>query len=245
MNLIILLRLLFAHFVGDFLCQPDRLNKGKRKELKGQKYHPLIYQAVHSLILAALSYLFVAEWNNWIIPSVIFVAHFVIDFIKSSWLKNNIYTFILDQFLHVAVIIILWAMLYCKLDHIAPIAYSALSNKYLLFILISYLLILKPTSILLKLFIERWTPTEHKFESLPNAGKWIGYLERVLILTFIISSNLTAVGFLLAAKSIFRFGELNKEKDIKLTEYVLIGTFASFTIAILIGLILRALLIRC
>ena len=31
------------------------------------------------------------------------------------------------------------------------------------------------------------------------------------------------------------YGELNKAQEIKTTEYVLIGTFASFTIAILIG----------
>lgn len=70
---------------------------------------------------------------------------------------------------------------------------------------------------------------------MPNAGKWIGYLERILILTFIFTHNIEGIGFLLAAKSVFRFGELNKAKDIKITEYVLIGTFASFTIAILIG----------
>ncbi len=51
-----------------------------------------------------------------------------------------------------------------------------------------------------------------------------------------------AVGFLLAAKSIFRFGELNKAKEIKVTEYVLIGTFASFTIAVVIGIILHKFL---
>lgn len=40
---------------------------------------------------------------------------------------------------------------------------------------------------------------------------------------------------LLAAKSVFRFGELSKPQDIKTTEYVLIGTLASFTVAILVG----------
>lgn len=72
-------------------------------------------------------------------------------------------------------------------------------------------------------------------KGLPNAGKWIGYLERILILTFVFTSNIEGVGFLLAAKSVFRFGELSKAKDIKTTEYVLIGTFTSFTIAILLG----------
>ena len=72
-------------------------------------------------------------------------------------------------------------------------------------------------------------------KGLPNAGKWIGYLERILILTFIFTGNIEGVGFLLAAKSVFRFGELNRAKDIKTTEYVLIGTFASFTISIMLG----------
>lgn len=76
---------------------------------------------------------------------------------------------------------------------------------------------------------------EESLQGLPNAGKWIGYLERVLILTFIYTGNVEGIGFLLAAKSVFRFGELNRAQDIKVTEYVLIGTFVSFTIAIIIG----------
>lgn len=107
--------------------------------------------------------------------------------------------------------------------------------------------ILAPTSIFIKSFIEfeGWIPRlplssessrrEEPLQGLPNAGKWIGYLERVLILTFIYTENIEGIGFLLAAKSVFRFGELNRTQDIKVTEYVLIGTFLSFTIAIVIG----------
>ena len=43
------------------------------------------------------------------------------------------------------------------------------------------------------------------------------------------------IGFLLAAKSIFRFGELTKPREVKITEYVMIGTFSSFAIAIILG----------
>ena len=120
--------------------------------------------------------------------------------------------------------------------------------------LTSYIAVLAPTSILIKSFIEfeGWipnkpsstkeqtqqdeqSPIEESLQGLPNAGKWIGFLERVLILTFIYTSNIEGIGFLLAANSVFRFGELNRTQDIKVTEYVLIGTFVSFTIAILIG----------
>ena len=56
-----------------------------------------------------------------------------------------------------------------------------------------------------------------------------------LILTFMLVGCMEGIGFLLAAKSVFRFGELTKAKEVKITEYVLIGTLSSFTIAILIG----------
>lgn len=109
-------------------------------------------------------------------------------------------------------------------------------------ILTVYLLILKPTSLLLALFTRQWREPGMNSTSLQNAGQWIGYLERCLILTFILVGFNEAIGFLLAAKSIFRFGELSKGQEIKTTEYVLIGTLASFTIAILTGLVLRTFL---
>lgn len=95
---------------------------------------------------------------------------------------------------------------------------------------------LKPSSILLGLFLKQWTPPSFNSQSLPKARQRIGYIERILILTFVHVGSFEGVGFLLAAKSVFRFGELNKAKEIQTTEYVLIGTFASFTIAILIGI---------
>ena len=111
--------------------------------------------------------------------------------------------------------------------------------------LTSYIFILTPTSILIKLFLEyeQWNPVDPSLRGMPNAGKWIGYLERILILTFIYTGNIAGIGFLLAAKSVFRFGELNRAKDIRVTEYVMIGTFTSFTIAILLGFGVRYFII--
>ena len=86
-------------------------------------------------------------------------------------------------------------------------------------ILTVYLLILKPTSLLLALFTRQWRELGMNSTSLQNAGQWIGYLERCLILTFILVGFNEAIGFLLAAKSIFRFGELSKGQEIKTTEY--------------------------
>jgi hypothetical protein len=45
------------------------------------------------------------------------------------------------------------------------------------------------------------------------------------------------VGFLIAAKSVFRFGDLKESKDRKLTEYILVGTLVSFGLAIFTALV--------
>lgn len=98
-----------------------------------------------------------------------------------------------------------------------------------------------PTSIIMKVIIAKWLPEsdDESPKSLQNAGKYIGILERVLIFIFITTNHFEAVGFLLAAKSIFRFGELKEAHDLKLTEYVLIGTLLSFGIAIGIALLVK------
>lgn len=71
--------------------------------------------------------------------------------------------------------------------------------------------------------------------SLKNAGTYIGMLERLFVFGFILMQQWAAIGLLIAAKSVFRFGDLNKGKNRKLTEYVLIGTLLSFGLAILSG----------
>lgn len=82
---------------------------------------------------------------------------------------------------------------------------------------------------------------EAKRDSLAEAGIWIGRLERVLVLTFVILKQFEAIGFLIAAKSILRFSDKSANEPRKQTEYVLIGTLISFSIALFSGLIIRAI----
>lgn len=53
----ILLRLLFAHILSDFVFQNDKICEGKQ-EKTSKKY---VYQLLHSLIHALMAYLFVAD----------------------------------------------------------------------------------------------------------------------------------------------------------------------------------------
>jgi hypothetical protein len=60
---------------------------------------------------------------------------------------------------------------------------------------------------------------------LPGGGRMIGILERGLIFTLLLTGQAQGIGYLVAAKSVLRFGALANES--KLSEYVIIGTLAS------------------
>jgi len=72
-----------------------------------------------------------------------------------------------------------------------------------------------------------------------RVGATIGVLERLLIVTFVLVGADAAIGFVIAAKTIARFRQLD---DRDFAEYYLLGTLASVSVAIVTGLIARAAL---
>ncbi len=64
---------------------------------------------------------------------------------------------------------------------------------------------------------------------LQHGGRLIGWLERALIFLLVMNGAIAGVGFLAAAKSVFRFGEISDPRQRKEAEYILIGTLLSFT----------------
>ena len=71
---------------------------------------------------------------------------------------------------------------------------------------------------------------------LENGGLYIGYLERALIMLLVMMGEPTGIGFLIAAKSILRFGEVKDTGQRKMSEYIIIGTFFSFGWGLLIAM---------
>jgi hypothetical protein len=69
-------------------------------------------------------------------------------------------------------------------------------------------------------------------------GRAIGALERALTLTLVLHGEYSAVGWIIAAKSLARFRAL---EDREFAEYFLIGTLASLLLAVLVGIGLRLL----
>lgn len=82
--------------------------------------------------------------------------------------------------------------------------------------------------------------------SLPDGGKVIGRLERLMILMLLVADQPDGIGLLIAAKSILRFNELAKDaaedSGRRASEYVIIGTLASFAWAIAVGFAAQAAL---
>jgi hypothetical protein len=76
-------------------------------------------------------------------------------------------------------------------------------------------------------------------EEIRNAGLYIGWLERFLVLTAVLVQSPAMIGLILTGKSIARFPEL---KGAKFAEYFLIGTFLSISLALVGGLTLLRLL---
>ena len=71
-----------------------------------------------------------------------------------------------------------------------------------------------PAANFARVFIDKWAskiPNLEK-ESLEDAGLYIGILERLFVLAFIVTNHWEGVGFLLTAKSVFRFGDLTRAK---------------------------------
>lgn len=177
-DVVILLRLICAHFISDFCLQSKRLVKDKKKGEKCRHINLLRHALVHAFI----AYLFIWDLQMWLIPLVIGVTHYIIDLWKSSQ-KDKLCYFIVDQTLHLSVIVAIW-LFYTKQWVITFESITAILNtttfwKYL----IGYIIILTPTSILLKLITSKWS-IRLDCQGLKNAGAWIGCLERFLILTF-------------------------------------------------------------
>ena len=64
-------------------------------------------------------------------------------------------------------------------------------------------------------------------QGLRDGGRLIGWLERFLFFVFLLEGQYAAVGFVLAAKGVARYGEIKETRHQKIAEYVLIGTMIS------------------
>ena len=232
--MIVLLKFFIAHFIGDFLLQPPSWVKAKQAKKLGawQLY-------VHSLIHGILILILVWDQKFIVWAGILALIHLMIDATKSlmQTRRNQRWLFFIDQLFHFISIYVIWLFFENKFP-----SFSFLNNEKIILLITLLIFLTRPMSVAVKIFISKWTPDTESGDdtaSLQSAGQYIGILERLLVFIFMISNEWQAVGFLLAAKSVFRFGNLQESKDRKLTEYILIGTLVSFGVAVLTGMAYR------
>jgi hypothetical protein len=222
-----LIKLVLAHLLTDFVLQP-----GSWVESRKRKHFQSVYLYVHGLLTALIALVLIG-FQYWIIGIVILVTHILIDGWK-SYQSDEAKYFLIDQALHLLVIFACWYFVYLEFDDIIA-AWEVITTQENLALVTAYVFVSFPAGILIGQLTKKWREQIADAPALGNAGKWIGIIERIVILTLVLNHQYEAIGLLIAAKSLLRFSEANRP-EIK-TEYLLIGTLISITLAIVTGLI--------
>ncbi len=227
--------LFLAHISADYLFQLKTIAIGKKTKLGFLLLHSAIVGLVtFSLLLPFFSVRWLLGWT------IVVLSHIVFDYFKicanKIFPKKELELGLLDQGLHVLVIFVVW------LFFLGPAYYTNnplnipanFLNRMLLYVA-GYIFIWQGGTdivrgVLDKISDKKWTEAEF------NAGKTIGCLERVLLLTFVLAGQYGAFGFVLAAKSIARFKELEEKS---FAEYYLSGTLSSSLVALMAGEIIK------
>jgi hypothetical protein len=226
---ILLLKLIIAHLIGDFFLQ-NKIGIEQKQAMKWRAPYLYIHVCIHFVLM-----LLIAGIEYWLIALIISISHLIIDGLKVQFQKPSSMQawFFADQALHLVAIGIAYISFY-------PLPEISFGNESWL-LLGAAILLTQPVSFGISMAMDHWSQLINEGNtatSLPKAGQYIGILERLLILGFVLTGHFSAIGFLMAAKSVFRFGDLTRAKDRRLTEYILIGTFLSFGIAILTSCLL-------
>lgn len=236
----LLLLQFLAHLLADFIFQPHHwaVEKGKKAFTK--------YHLVHAVIVFGFSWLLALDVGFWKAALALTVLHLFTDMLKSYLLANTNQEkknyFFTDQFIHILLMILVvlgYEQLY-GIHFLIDIPFRTIA------IVTAFVFCLKPANILIKyIFISysvaapknaiesHLAPTDEESHGLPNAGKLIGIVERLIVLILILGGQYSAVGLIIAAKSILRF------KNNLMNEYILIGTLLSFGIAIILGTLIK------
>ena len=214
---------------------------------------------------AILFFLHGYQWPTLIgYAALISGTHLAIDLFKAliSRAKKpgvNLIVLIMDQLLHIITVTLIWTWFDLRANQDIMLFYERIFRVNVLtsftgnsvnlvrlvparFLLgaIVYLYVCSGGAVLIEKFLLWLRKKEEVFGvETDQTGKWIGILERLIVLSLILNNALGSVAFILTAKSIARFNELSNRD---FAEYYLIGTLSSTMLAISGGFVLNYLL---
>jgi hypothetical protein len=235
----IIICLVAAHLIGDFLMQSREMveNKSRLPVLLG-----------HTGTVAVLSYVLCGLWSVWQIPAGILITHALIDYFKARTKNGGAYAFIIDQAAHGAVMIALAALIAGGAE-VTPSWIGILGRTYprALIVISGAIAAVNMGGYLIGIAVRpiQQKMMDHRKASglddgmdpsgFRQGGMIIGQLERALIFILTLTGQAAGIGFLIAAKSILRFGEAQDPKQRMDAEYIIIGTLMSFGWGILVS----------
>ena len=221
-----ILKLVIAHLLTDFVLQPKSWIDNRNSKHFAS---PMLY--LHGLVTAVVALLFIG-FQYWVVACVILVTHIIIDGWK-SYQREAIGYFITDQILHFIIIIACWSFLFVSKNEMLSAYHTAILNNRFWILAAATIFLTTPAGILIGQLTKGWREKISNPESLNNAGKWIGIIERLIVFIFVLLGQYAAISLLIAAKGIIRFNE--KDRPEVKTEYLVIGTLMSIGIALIIG----------
>lgn len=249
-----LLAIYLAHLLADFPLQSSRIVERKRRgEITGYLAHGLI----HYVTMLSLVGFFVrassVSFRTYFLLLLLSAIHLLLDAAKirlttRSIVRDGAVAYLTDQVIHfLTIVFIAWllapGMAFGQLFAFAGLS-RAMQTKWLS-VPIVYIVVVFGGGYLIR-DLTRTMAESIKEHSLPatgaelqNAGLYIGWLERFLVVTALLLQSPATVGLILTAKSIARYPEF---KSKRFAEYFLIGTLLSISIAILGGALLVKLL---
>ena len=248
MNYNMLFLYFIGHLLGDYYLQSNTIAKDKVCHLKGLLLHCFIYTLIMIAVILPI-------YSPLLLLASLFIAltHFLFDWIKFSMVKYGINHkkegrplthYVLDQIFHVAIIVftsMFIAHASRGLNYYPAISelcyYFGLSLHLLFAWILAILVVLRPTSITIKIVLATIHPKkEEPEESHPSTGMMIGHLERLIILLLLCVGQYASIGLVLTAKSVARYNKISNDKEF--AEYYLIGTLLSTLVSIVTFLVL-------
>ena len=240
--------LLLAHLIGDFYMQTESLAEKKQHRIRWVFLHALLYWM--SNLLVSLPFL---SCHVFLYSSISAFSHLIIDMLKyvffihkkkvSATDKRKIFFF--DQIIHLFLIASIAFLFADQGKNLLPISIvtqigdvTGLQPLTLLTWITAMLASHKPANISISHALTPFKPATETSSSRDdrNAGRFIGTLERSIIIVLLSLQQYSAIGLVLTAKSVARYDKITK--DSTFAEYYLLGTLLSTLLAIIISRII-------
>lgn len=236
--MLLFLQLYLGHLVADFILQPDWIARNKRQ------LRALIAHAGIHLACASAAVNIGLNQRVFIVIVGLAIVHTLLDYLKARLSSDDWITFTIDQATHLAAVALAsvwlvasWTVVIAALSQIAK-------DKRVYLYLCAYVGVILGGGYLIQKVTQSFLAkmqanSVSSKPGLPDAGKYIGWVERFLILTFVIAGYDTAIGLLLTAKAVVRFPEIREDTKGHFAEYFLVGTLTSVGLALVAGLAVK------